>query len=180
MPDSSLDLARRSGAMDTLAIVPSSSRTMVALAPALVLLLLLVVGSAVARPRGSGAMLLVALIVLVLLFPAYFWLWSRNARLFVGHDYFGYTDAFGRRTVFALTDLHRVIDRPVMVFGGSSPIRFVYFVGPGNRVHYRFNAGVWKTKLEEFLELLGSPLERSSVPITASALASELKNAKSA
>ena len=162
--------------MDTLAIAPSGSRVVKAMAPALVLLLILVGVSAVVRRPGSTTLwLLVALITLVLLFPAYLWLFSRNAKFFVGHQYFGYTDFLGRRQVFALTDLQRVIDRPVLI-GGMAPLLCVYLIGPGTRVLYRLNRRVWKSKLEEYMELLGKPVEKTSDPIKETDLMQEVKN----
>jgi hypothetical protein len=108
----------------------------------------------------------------------FIWLWTRNTKLFVGPRYFGYTDVFGRRKVYPLSALRRVLERQVII-SGRRPMPVIYLLDSDNHSLFRMSRPFWDSvRVDDYLQRLGVPVESSPTPIKSKHLAKELKGSK--
>jgi hypothetical protein len=121
------------------------------------------------------------LLAAILAFPtAGLSLWFRNASLFSGAGYFGRTDTLGRRVVYQLADLRRVLVRMVVIGGTvyhrGTIVPCVIFLGDGNQVLLRASSPAWDAdEMRRFLESLEVSPESDPTPISYQTLRRQLR-----
>jgi hypothetical protein len=109
----------------------------------------------------------------------FIWLWTRNARLFLGTTYFGHADVLARRTVFPLSSLHRIQECHV-IYRGRSPTPLIYLLDADGHSLFQLGREAWnQDKVDDYLNRLGLPIETDPNPIKWKDLKKELRESKS-
>jgi hypothetical protein len=122
------------------------------------------------RALGSG---LIMLVMGGLAFVT-MWMWSGNARLFIGRGTVGYRNILRRSRFWSRGEIGHVLDMAVNHGWTSQTQRGLYFLGMDGRLLLALTPRMWDAKdLNDFIDATGGRLDQRSAPVPAKAVRRE-------